>query len=177
MKQRRIFALLTGIVCATTLLLAGRPALAQEAVLTSNFTGWALTIDVPNTGEIMGTTDLEVSHPDWVSNRPNHGGASDPTDPANIAAAWTTDTFTNMRGHDGVVVPGATLHQEWIAVSQADAAQLFADGSAMIVSSGSFVFGLIRQTASPEATAAFGLATIDNGSFVPAADTLQGICG
>ena len=80
MKQRNIFALLTVVVCATTALLGGRATLAQESFFTGNFSNWSLTIDTPNTGAILGSTDLEVSHPFWVSNRPNHGGAKDPTD-------------------------------------------------------------------------------------------------
>ena len=175
--KRKIFGNIIVIFCALSALVLAQNVSAQEPVFTGTFEGWALTIDVPDVGPILGTTDLEVRHPFWVSARPAEAAPRDPTDPAKIAEAWTTDTFTNMRDLNGEAVIGATLHQEWVGVSIEEANSLFATGYAVIGSSGGFMFALIKQTASPEATAAFGLRTIDNGEFIRAEDTAQGVCG
>ena len=52
-----------------------------------------------------------------------------------------------------------------------------AAGASYVVSSAGFRFLLIRQTVSPEATAAFGYETIDDGSFISATAGPQPICG
>ena len=148
-----------------------------EDIFVGTFKDRPLTLHVADAGPFLGTMDLEVRHPFWVSARPQNMPPRAPTDPAAVAEAWTTDTYTNLRTLDGVLVEGATLHQEWIAVSLEEGARLQREGFATIGSSGGFVFGLIRQTASPETTAAFGLKTIDNGEFIRDEDTVQGICG
>lgn len=173
----KILRYFIGIFCVFSLFMLAQKTLTQGGFFIQTFNDFALTIDVPDAGPIIGETDVEVRHPFWVSARPTNAPPLDPADPSNIAAAWLTETFTNMRDLNGQVVVGATLDQEWVAVSIQEAINLFEDGYAVIGSSGGFMFALIKQTASSEATAAFGFKTIDNGEYIRAVDTVQGICG
>ena len=176
----KICRFVIAISCLVGLMSLTHSAFTQEGgddFFIGNFQDWPLTMQVDNIGPFRGMSDLEVQHPFWVSARPANAPPRDPTDPANIAEAWLTETFTNLRTLDGTAVPGATLHLEYNAVSREQAGTLASEGISLVISSGSFIFALIRQTASPEATEAFGLMTIDNGEFIHAVDTVQGICG
>lgn len=171
------------------------PGSAPVDYMSVQFKNFALTVDVPNVGPIIGQTDVTVEHPWWISNRPRNEAARDSQDPTNIAAAWLHEIHQNIRREDGSPFPGVadgvTIHTEWECVSPATLASLFEDGYAIINSSGGFVFRMKSQQILDgdgnelpsidldgfEARSINTPGTGDSGDFIKADETFQGICG
>ena len=144
--MRMRITLVVILACLAGLLAVSGTAFTQEEPehFIGNFEEWVVTFAVPNVGPIVGTCDLEVQHPFWVSTRPAAYVLRDPNDDTNIADAWVTEAYSNMHDLSGALVANASLVQEWVAVPPNDGIALERDGYAVIGSSGGFLFALIR---------------------------------
>lgn len=123
---------------------------------------------------------LHVEHPLYVTARPSSAPSGDPSDPDLIATAFLENTWTDLFDNDGNAIPGATIEQHWVGITQEEGNDLLADGYAITGSSGGFSFKLVKQVASEEAQDAFGAISIDNSVTedpIAAVYTAEGYCG
>jgi len=123
---------------------------------------------------------LHVEHPMFVTARNPDSQPGNPNDSDLIAKAFLTNTWTDLTDNDGNAIPGATIEQNWVGITKAEADALLADGYAITGSSGGFSFKLVKQVASEEAQIAFGAISADNtgsGDPLTAMNTAEGYCG
>jgi len=150
---------------------------------TLDFGPIAVAADATNTSHILGFYgEFYIEHPLYVSARQSPIG--DPTDPADVQGAFLNTDWIIMRDADNNLIPGAAVYTEWVAVTPDEGSQLQIDGFRVAGSSGGFYFKMVKQIPTPEATAAFGLITVDHTATgdgtndpIPISGTIEGWCG